>query len=189
MIATEIVLQYTSEGVPQLVATLSAKDNLKARAFMDKYNEARDKFPNKWYDIQIDEWHDKRSSGANGYMWALCDKIADKMHLQQTEVYRDHIREYGHFTDVAITPQAVPFLRESWRAKGFGWFTEYIDKEPNSDGLVVLRLFFGSSSYNSKEMSRLIDGVVQTAQAIGIETKTPDQIASMISLIREGVGE
>ena len=35
---------------------------------------------------------------------------------------------------------------------------------------------------NTSEMARLIDGVVFEAQGLGIETKTPDEIAQLKSL-------
>lgn len=189
MIATDIQLQYTADNVPQLLVTLTKKENLLVRSYVGKYREKREKFPTKWYELTLSEWHDKRTSGANSYMWVLCDKIAEKLQIQQSEAYRAHIREYGVFQDVTLPIEASKFLRESWRAKGIGWFAEYIDQEPDESGNVALRLYYGSSSYNSKEMARLIDGVVGTAHDLEIETKTPQQIADMISLIKEGRGE
>ena len=38
----------------------------------------------------------------------------------------------------------------------------------------------GSSTYNTREMSVLIDGVVTEAKELGIETLTPDQIKEMM---------
>ena len=41
---------------------------------------------------------------------------------------------------------------------------------------IVLR---GSSEYDSKEMSRLIEGLVETAKEQGIETLTPDELRKL----------
>ena len=46
---------------------------------------------------------------------------------------------------------------------------------------VTVRCFYGSSQYNTKQMSRLIDDIIQDCEALGIETKSPDEIANMIS--------
>lgn len=38
-------------------------------------------------------------------------------------------------------------------------------------------LYFGSSSYDTVQMSRLIDLLIEDCKAQGIETATPDEIA------------
>ena len=51
----------------------------------------------------------------------------------------------------------------------------------NSAGKVfrVNLVMRGSHTYNTKEMSRLIEGTVQEAKALGIETATPEEIRRM----------
>ena len=43
-----------------------------------------------------------------------------------------------------------------------------------------MNLYYGSSSFNTKQMSRLIDGVVQDCKACGIETKPQQEIDSLL---------
>lgn len=40
-------------------------------------------------------------------------------------------------------------------------------------------LWYGSSSYDTKEMSRLIDYIADEAKGLGIETMTPDELAQL----------
>ena len=40
-----------------------------------------------------------------------------------------------------------------------------------------LRCYYGSSTYDTKQMSQLIDNLVQDCKALGIETLTPDKLA------------
>ena len=43
------------------------------------------------------------------------------------------------------------------------------------------RIYRGSSTYNTEEMSKLIDGTVMEAKQLGIETMTPDQMKRMLA--------
>ena len=44
---------------------------------------------------------------------------------------------------------------------------------------IQLQCYFGSSTYNTKEMSVLIDGIVYEAKELGIETLPPDELERM----------
>lgn len=129
------------------------------------------------YDIKIEKIRKARSLDANAYMWQLIDKIADKSNQKRADVYRHAIRENGVFDDVAVQDKAVETLKKKWETKGVGWFTDEFDS--TLPGCKKIRLYYGSSSYDSKEMSRLIDAVVQDAEQMEIETKTPQEIAEL----------
>ena len=47
-------------------------------------------------------------------------------------------------------------------------------------GAVNIIRVFGSSDYDTSQMARFIDGLVQDAQALGIETKDPAYIKSLL---------
>lgn len=64
---------------------------------------------------------------------------------------------------------------------GLAWFTEIVDIAPNNK--VVVNAYYGSSSYNSKQMSKLIDDLVQDCQAVGIETKPIEEINALLKEI------
>ena len=49
----------------------------------------------------------------------------------------------------------------------------------SDDGVPLYRIIRGTHTYDTKEMSALIDGVVQECKDMGIETMTPDQIKRM----------
>ena len=69
-------------------------------------------------------------------------------------------------------------LRESWEARGIGWQTETMPSKV--EGCTNVVLYYGSSVYDTKQMSLLIDHLVQDAKAIGIETLTPRELESMM---------
>lgn len=130
--------------------------------------------------IEIKKHHKRRSLNANAYAWVLIDQIAAKMKLDRIDVYREAIRSIGGVSDVVCVPnKAVERLEEGWRAKGLGWFTERLDSKLN--GCTNMVLFYGSSTYDSRQMAALIDHLVQDAESIGIPTVTEAEIERMVS--------
>jgi len=142
---------------------------------IDEWNEGKE------YTLNIAPKRKKRSLNANSYMWQLADGIA--VAIGQTtavEVYRRAIRDVGVFADIRIAKEAVPQWAENWQCGGIGRLC-LIDKESYSeeDGMVTVRNYYGSSSYDTKQMSRLLDWIVEEAGELGIETMTPAELASI----------
>lgn len=136
--------------------------------------------------VQIDKYREKRSNAANNYMWSLCGKIAevrskDGIKVTKDEIYRKEIRDLNIYREDTIEPEDVGWRCRSWEEIGIGWFTERVDFTPDGEKEVI-RFYYGSSRYNTKQMSKLIDNIVQDCEALGIPTKTPDQIAELLSL-------
>lgn len=129
------------------------------------------------YDLVIKKHRNHRSKDANAYMWVLADKIADVTNCTKEEVYRNSIRNVGVFDDVAVQNKAVSKMIQNWTDKGIGWYAEAFDSR--LDGCKRVRLYYGSSTYDTKEMSRLIDDMVEEAKGLNIETATPDELARM----------
>jgi hypothetical protein len=142
--------------------------------------------------ITIDKYRESRSSAANRYLWSLCGKLADKLSdggvpYTKDDVYRDAIKARGLYRDQGNLPlDFSKTSRTAWELIGTGWLTEQVDFEPDGNNVIV-RYYYGTSCYNTKQMSRVIDWVVSECQQQGIETKTPDQIANMLSLWKESV--
>ena len=68
-----------------------------------------------------------------------------------------------------------------WVAQGIAWFCEIADTTYIDDTeFKIINAYYGSSSFNSKQMSRLIDGVVQDCKAYEIETKSNAEIESLL---------
>lgn len=124
----------------------------------------------KAYTITIELLKRKRSLNANNYMWQLCQKIAEKVGATKETVYRKNIREVGSFETVElISAGAARFIR-SWEANGLGWVAEPMSER---GGYTTVIAYYGSSSYDTAEMSRLVEAVVEEAKALGVETMTP----------------
>ena len=130
-------------------------------------------------EITVKRYRKKRSLDANGYAWVLIDKIARKTGLPKSTVYRRAIRELGGVSDtVCVVAQAAEKLRHNWSKQGLGWQT---DIQPSKiDGCCNVTLYYGSSSYDSSHMSALIDSLKQECSSLGIETKTEEEIQSLL---------
>lgn len=127
-------------------------------------------------NIEIKKFRKKRSIDANAYAWVLIDKLADCLKLTKTEIYQEMIRNIGGVSQtVCVKTEAVNELCFGWSHNGLGWFTDTFPSK--LEGCTNVILYFGSSSYDTKQMSDLIDVLVFSCREHGIETATPDELA------------
>ena len=120
----------------------------------------------------------KRSLTANSYAWVLIDKLATATGLTKTEVYRNTIREIGGVSaPTVVRNEAVKTLQASWASRGIGWQTEILDVGP---AYTTINLIFGSSAYDTKQMSRFIGALIQDAKALDIETMPLDKLERLM---------
>lgn len=129
----------------------------------------------KVYQVEIKEYKQKRSLNANAYAWVLINKIANEMRLSKEEVYLNMLKHYGQSQVVSIVSEV--------NITGYFKYFEVIGTSTlNNKEFNHIRVFKGSSEYDTKEMSIFIDGIVQEAKQLDIETLTPNQLAELKSL-------
>lgn len=134
--------------------------------------------------VKIGKYTQKRSLSANAYFHVLVSQIAKSINATNTEVKNRLIREYGAYEYIG---EHIPTFRLK---------AEYEDDMLNREGIHVtpigrevengceyVRMAFmrGSHTYDTAEMSRLIDGTVEEAKQCGIETLPPREIERMIT--------
>ncbi len=145
----------------------------KARTVLDEIADG------KLYDVTIKEHRERRSLDANAYAWVLLDKLAEKLQIAKTELYRGYIREIGGNSEtVCVLKDAADKLCSGWAHNGIGWLTDTLPSK--IDGCVNVVLYYGSSTYDTIQMSRLIALIVQDCKTQGIETMTPQQLAALM---------
>lgn len=134
------------------------------------------------YTVEIKEKRKKRSLDANAYCWVLLDKLSEKTNIPKIEIYRDLIKNIGGVSDtVCIQNKAVKNLIDGWEHNGLGWVCDVT--ESRIEGCSNIILYYGSSTYDTAQMSRLINLLVEECKTQGIETKTPEEIANMLNLM------
>ena len=122
--------------------------------------------------FEIKEKRKKRSLSQNAYAWGLIGKIADIMRLSKEEVYLKMLKSYGQSTLISVLSEVNP-------NEYFKYYETIGKGTVNGKEFTHYKFFKGSSEYDSKEMTIFIDGIIQECQQLGIETLTPEQIASL----------
>lgn len=136
----------------------------------------------KTYEAELKEYRKKRSLDANAYFWTLCGKLAAKVGLHKDDVYRSLIKDVGdNYEVVPIRDDAVEKWIDAWQGKGIGWVCEVLGQS-KLPGYTNVITYYGSSTYNTLQMSRLIELIVSECKLQGIETMTPQEL----SLLLEG---
>ncbi len=142
--------------------------------------EAAAELANKDLRLEAKIWRNRRSLDANAYFHVLCSKIAQVANLSLSEAKNRMISEYGQYEIADDGKVMTVILRDDIEAERLAT----LHLRPTSavrvldDGKlyrvhVVMR---GSHTYDTKEMSTLIDGTVREAKELGIETMTPDEL-------------
>lgn len=128
--------------------------------------------------FEIKEYRQKRSLDSNAYCWVLLGKLQDKLHIPKEEIYRDLIKNIGSYEVIPVKNEAVERFRQAWSNHGLGWVTE--TTKSKLEGFTNVLAYYGSSTYNTKEMSRLIELIVQECNQLNIETKSKNEIDSLL---------
>lgn len=133
-------------------------------------------------NIELKKWYKKRSLDANAYCWVLCDKIAkeickDGTAITKEDIYKDAIGNIGRFNPMIIEEKAYEHFKTIWEKQGLGYLIKEVSRK---NKCVKVNCYYGSSSYDSKEMALLINLIVQEAEQLGIETKSKAEINSLL---------
>ena len=135
----------------------------------------------KQYDklkIKAVRYTQRRSLDANAYFHVLVGKIADVLTISKAKAKNVLICKYGQ-------PQLLPdgniMVYKTNAPEEFMWEQEAIHCIPvKYDGNATFyKVYRGSHTYDTKEMSILIDGTVADAKELGIETATPAELQEM----------
>jgi hypothetical protein len=129
--------------------------------------------------LKIGKFKKKRSLDANAYCWTLISCLAEKLNIPKTDIYRQAIKEIGGNSDtVCVQDKAVQSLCDGWERNGIGWQTDTMPSK--IDGCTNVVLYYGSSTYDVSQMSRLINNIVEECKAQGIETKSREELDSLL---------
>ena len=135
------------------------------------------------FDLSEHKEVKKRSLSANAYLWVLITKIAEKVHSSNTEVYNQMIARYGYpeYMDGKIVYFILPDKIDVNRLEGVHLKTtnktQVLDNGDLNRVYIVMR---GSSTYNTIEMTRLLDGVISEAKECDISVITVTEKDKML---------
>ena len=100
------------------------------------------------------------------------------MHIPKEYLYKCLIREIGSYEVIPIRGKAVKKFRQAWSKNGLGWITE--TTKSKIKGYTNVIAYYGSSIYDTREMSRLIELIIQECKQLDIETKSAAEIDSLL---------
>lgn len=132
--------------------------------------------------IRVVKSTNPRSLNANSYFHVLCDKLRQKLGVSMAHMKNMLITSYGQ---IEYLEEGQPLIYKTNAP------VEYIQEledahmrfiKQGEDGAYWYKVYRGSHTYNTQEMSQLLEGTIAEARDQGIETKTPDEIARLVSL-------
>ena len=163
-------LTFNGDGTQNITVTVGAD-----------FREAFDALMNKDVKVEIKKASDRRSNNQNRFAWDLIDQIAAAKHEKVSTIYRDSLRDVGGTsTMVGMKDEAIPIFREGWEKGHLGRQVEVIPGSTRP-GWSNVKIQFGSSEFDTEQMSRLIDNLIQDAESLGIPTITEEQFQKMFS--------
>lgn len=151
----------------ELILTLSAP--AEARKLVYKFKPG---------DYDLTKVTRKRSIDANAYCWILCEKISRAVGLTKEDVYRNAIMEVGKYITCFLTDQDIERFTKAWKAQGLGYQVQTVGETATGK---IVHAYYGSHLYDTQEMCRLIDQLIQDAKALDIETMPEEELQSLLS--------
>jgi len=155
-------------------------DAVKAREAVAEISQS-----DKPHEIEIKEIKKKRSLNANNYSWLLTDKLSDKLivcgvKLSKEQMHAEMIFRYGQVALDDNGEQVVYSTAQEAKLPEFFPYAKAIgESELNGKTFTHYRIYRGSHTYDTKEMSIFISGIVEECKEQGIETLTPAELAAL----------
>lgn len=119
---------------------------------------------NQKYNIEFKKFRKSRSLEQNSMMWGIINKISEETNNDIMDVYCTGL-EYANAKSefLMCIPEALESIKKSFRAVKICEKREY-----NGKDMLVLKCYIGSSKYDTKEMTTLIDYFIRQASELGI---------------------
>ncbi len=163
--------------------TFSTADNM--AALVDAIN-------NKELTITAKQFRKKRSLDANAYYWQLLTKLADKQNISKPHMHNIMLRRYGQ-PEIIEGKLVHVVLPDNDSGSKIADEAETYHIKPTSevriglDGLmyrtyIMLR---GSRTYDTREMSILIDGLISDCKEQDIDTLKPAELERMMHVYEQ----
>lgn len=138
-------------------------------------------------DITIGKPRKKRSLDANALLWACLGEMAMVLRADKWDVYLLMLKRYGQYTYVCLKPKALEMFKRQWRE-----VEEIGEININGTKAIQCLCYYGSSTYDSKEFSVLLDGVISEMKGLGLPTPLPADVRKCIDDLEKrkvGAGE
>lgn len=123
----------------------------------------------KW---KIEEYHEKRSLDANAYFYVLQNKLAEKIKMNNKKLHKILLKNYGEVYQILISAK----IKKEELKKAFDYFDIIDTIIKNGKKFNVVNIYMPSHKMDTKQMARLIDGLVMECKQQDIETLPPEEL-------------
>lgn len=168
------MIEFRAENKPKIAVLLDGAVEITFTAPKSVLRQF-DGLTDKPLTVTVKEFRQKRSLSQNAYLWVLLDKLGAKLNRSKEDIYKIYIRDYGLFEILPIKNEAVDRWVTNWSKHGIGWFCEDLG-ESKLDGFTKLITYYGSSSYTTAELKRVLDAVIHDCEEQGIPTMPLSEI-------------
>ena len=117
------------------------------------------------------KYRQKRSLDANALLWVMLQSIATTLRADKWQIYLQMLKRYGKYTYICVKPSVVEAVKQQWRE-----CEELGEVSINGQPAIQMLCYFGSSTYNTKEFSVLLDGVISEMKEMGLDTPTSEDM-------------
>lgn len=118
----------------------------------------------KLLDVTLKEHREKRSKDANALLWACIGDITRATGIDKWDVYINLLKRYGKFTYIVVKPDAAEAVKKQWRE------SEIIGEiDIHGTKGVQMLCYYGSSTYDTKEMSVLLNGTISEMETLNLQ--------------------
>lgn len=134
--------------------------------------------------FDLSEHKQKRSLNANALLWHCLGEIANTLNTDKWEIYLQMLKRYGKYTYICVKPNVVDSVKKQWReCEVLG------DIEINGQKAVQMLCYFGSSTYDSKEFSSLLNGVISEMEEMGLATPESEELERIMEQWAKNYGK
>ena len=158
--------------------TLEINERESAEVLYDELNQCEK------LDIAVKKWRKKRSLDSNSYFWTLAGELAAKLSISPETIYREMVRDIGgNYEVIPVRTDAVNRFCEAWSSNGIGWITDTFPSKLK--GYTNVMAYYGSSTYDTAQMHRLLDTMISECREHGVEVRPKEEIESMMKMWEE----
>ena len=122
--------------------------------------------------FEIKEKKKNRTLTQNSYAWELITQLANALKLSKEDLYLKMLEDYGQSSLISV--------KTDIDISGFVKYYKEVGRSTlNGTEFKHIRIYKGSSQFDTYEMGIFIDGIIHECESVGIPTLTKEQVNNL----------
>lgn len=122
--------------------------------------------------FEIKEKKKQRTLTQNSYAWELITQLANALKLSKEDLYLKMLEDYGQSSLISV--------KSDIDISGFVKYYKEVGRSTlNGTEFKHIRIYKGSSQFDTYEMGIFIDGIIHECESVGIPTLTKEQVNNL----------